>query len=144
VVSDAAEDGVTMEAPEEEQAERVGVEGLGYQVAHGGRVLARVGPVGAGAAWLQLARPRQQVDADVGGPVDDAWVELAVEEGGGMGGAGRDRREHGVPLRGAERAEPHPHAVGRRPRSLHLRGDLAGTDLEVVDMVMAGVGSPPR
>ena len=112
MVPDAAEDGVTVKAPEEEQTERIGVEGLGHQVAHGGRVLARVGPVGAGAAWLQLARSGQEVDADVGGLVDDAWVELAVEERGGMAGAGRDRVNTLSHSACAEAAQPHPHRYG--------------------------------
>ena len=54
--------GVPVTSPHQEQQERVGVQGARHQVAHGGRVLAGIGPVRARAPRLHLARHRQQVD----------------------------------------------------------------------------------
>ncbi len=84
---------------EEEHAEGIGVEGVGDEVADGSGVLAGIGPVRAGAAGLQFARPRQQVEADGRDVVATTRRQLTVEEGRRVADLGGQRVEHPVPLR---------------------------------------------
>ena len=52
--------------PQQQHAEGIGVQRVGDQVADRGGVLARVGPVRAAAAGLDLAGAREQVEPDAG------------------------------------------------------------------------------
>ena len=120
-----------------EQLEGVVVEHVGHEVADGGGVLARIGPVRARAARPELARAGQQVDAGRGDVVDAPRVELAVEQGGGVGGPRRDGVEHGVPLVVGELPDPDD-ARGTERARLPGPGALhsPGSTVELADAVL--------
>jgi hypothetical protein len=60
----AGQDFLASKATQEQHAEGISVERVGDEIANGRRMLARVGPVWAGAARLEFARSRQQVETD--------------------------------------------------------------------------------
>ena len=109
---DAVEHLVPATPPQQEQDERIGVEGVGHQVAEGGGVLARIDVVGARARGAQVAGAGEQVDLDRGGVGHHTGIELAVEERGGVGGLGADGFEHRLPLVVAELADVEVDVVG--------------------------------
>ena len=131
-------------AAEQEEGEGIGVELVGHQVADRSRVLAGVGPVGAGATGLQLAGAGEQVDARRGGRLGDARLQLAVEQGGGVGGPRRDGGEHLLPLVVAELPDADAHRVGLGSAPLDDGPHLAPTHLQPRHHVPAGVGAAPR
>ncbi len=75
-------------APQPQEGEGVGVELVGDQVADGGGVLAGDRPVGARAAGHDLAGRGQELDTDGPGVLDDPGVQLAVQQGRGVGRLG--------------------------------------------------------
>ena len=89
------QDLLASETTEEEHAEGIGIERIGDEVADGGGVLAGIGPVRAGAAGLQLAWSREQIEAD-GVRTSSATPggKLAIEERRSVADLGRQRIEH--------------------------------------------------
>ena len=55
--AEPSKDLLASESTEEEHAEGIGIESIGDEETDRSGVLARVGPVWTGAAWLQFARP---------------------------------------------------------------------------------------
>lgn len=107
----------------------------------GGGVLARVGPVGTGAARPDLARPGQQAQAGRGHAVGDVWWQVTIQERGGVAQARADRFQHPIPLVGRELPHPHPDAWSMMDHSSESR---FSTGVPPVRAMRAGVFSSRR
>jgi len=128
-------------ATQQQQRERVGVQRAGHQVADRRGVLARVRPVRAGAARLQLARAWQQVGARAPHVVGHLGQQLTIQQGRGVADLGGDRVQDPVPLGGVQHPDPHPNLVGPDAAALDRRAHLPRPDRQLPDRAAAGVAA---
>jgi hypothetical protein len=77
--AEPSKDLLASESTEEEHAEGIGIESIGDEETDRSGVLARVGPVWTGAAWLQFARPGEQVETHGPDVVADTRGKFTIE-----------------------------------------------------------------
>jgi hypothetical protein len=105
-------------APKEQQGKWVRVKYIGHEVNDRGRMLTGIGPVRARASRSHLAGTGQEFDARRRRVGYHLRGQLAVQQGGGVGGTPGDGVEEAVPFLVGEHTDPYLHGIRFRTRTL--------------------------